>query len=506
MSSGHQQPDIGFPTRFFYGFGSIAFGVKDVAFRSYLLLFYNQVVGISAGIVSAAIMAALVIDAIIDPLVGQFSDNLRTKLGRRHPMMYAASLPAAFSFLLLWSPPDGLSDGAMFLYILATASLMRVSITFYEIPSSALGPELSDKYDERTKIASYRYFFGYLGGLGMSFAALYVFLRPTAEYPIGQLNPAGYTTFAVVGAIVILASILISTLGTQHRVKYLRRLPPAERKSFGESLKEMRETFSHKGFLAILAFGVLKYTAIGSSAALALYFGTFFWGFSSRELAILTLEGIAGAFLSMFVAPIMSGWMGKRNAAFVLAVVGVIFAVSPFALRFLGMFYANGDPALLPAIFITQGIYATCGIASAVLVAAMIGDVVDDSALRTGRRSEGLFFAANSFMQQCVTGLGILVAGVLLSIVHFPEGARPGEVDPSIIETLAWLYIPSIAGLYIVGASFLYFYRIDRAAHDANIQRIRERESGAPTLGDVLREEEVGGAPITPPDPAPSKP
>uniref|UniRef100_UPI003F6AB906 MFS transporter n=1 Tax=Pseudomaricurvus sp. TaxID=2004510 RepID=UPI003F6AB906 len=161
---------------------------------------------------------------------------------------------------------------------------------------------------------------------------------------------------------------------------------------------------------------------------------------------------------------------------FWLAVVAVLVAVTPYVLRLSGWFFENDDPWLLPALFGLQAVYATSGIASATLVHAMIGDVIDESSLRTGRRAEGLFYAANSFMQKCVSGLGVLVAGLLLAAVNMPEGASPGELDPAIIRSLVLIYIPSITVLYIVGASMLAYYRIDRASHEANVAELRLRE------------------------------
>ena len=76
-----------------YGFGSVAFGVKNNGFDYFLLLFYSQVVGLDAHLVGIAITTALVFDALSDPVVGYWSDNLRSRWGRRHPFMYAALFP-----------------------------------------------------------------------------------------------------------------------------------------------------------------------------------------------------------------------------------------------------------------------------------------------------------------------------------------------------------------------------------------------------------------------------
>ena len=146
-------------TEVFYGFGSVAYGVKDNGFSFFLLLYYNQVLGLPEAWVGLG-MIALVLDAVSDPIVGYASDNTHSRWGRRHPFMYAAAVPVAVSYYFLWTPPAGLSGGALFAYFLALAILIRTLITFYEIPSSALVAELTDHYDQRTSMLSYRYFFG----------------------------------------------------------------------------------------------------------------------------------------------------------------------------------------------------------------------------------------------------------------------------------------------------------------------------------------------------------
>ena len=481
MVTDPKAPKLGFLTKFLYGSGSIGYGVKDVAFRSFLLLYYNQAIGVRAELVSFAILVALVVDAISDPLVGQWSDSLRTKWGRRHPLMFASAIPAAGSLLFLFFPPAGMSDMQTFWYILVVGCCVRTFITFFEIPSSALAPELTSDYDERTSVASYRYFFAYLGGVGMAFLTLLVFLAPTQEYPVGQLNPAGYQTFAIVGAAMMFAAIMVSSLGTFHRVKYFKPPPPRKKVGVIGTLREMGGTFSNKGFLAILAFGVLKYTSVGMTSALNIYFGTYFWGFSSAQLALLTLDSLAGAFLALFFAPYISKLIGKRNAAFVLAIVAVVFASAPYLLRLNGMFFENGDPRLIFAVFFFSMMFLLCGVSSAVLTHAMIGDIVEESQLRTGRRSEGLFYAANTLMQKSTSGLGVFFAGMLVALVGIVPGSDPRTLDPEIPRQLALVYVPALVVLYIGGAGFLFAYRIDRASHEANVSALEKRDRDTAT-------------------------
>jgi Na+/melibiose symporter-like transporter len=198
-------------TKLYYGFGSVAYGVKDNGFAYFLLLYYNQVLGLPAQWVGAAIMVALIFDAFSDPVVGYASDNLHSRWGRRHPFMYGAVIPVALSYFMLWNPPSGLEGEALFLYLVAMAIVVRTCITFYEIPSSSLVAELTDDYDERTSMLSYRYFFGWWGGLTMALTAYFLLLRPTAEYPIGQLNPDGWRDYGLVASCVIVVSVRTDT-------------------------------------------------------------------------------------------------------------------------------------------------------------------------------------------------------------------------------------------------------------------------------------------------------
>jgi len=133
---------IGPRTKLLYGFGTVAYGIKDNGFNFLLLIFYNQLLGLPAQRVGLAIMIALIIDGFSDPLIGHFSDRFHSRLGRRHFFMYISALPCALVYYLLWNPPTGLGASALFWYLLVTAILVRILIALYEVPSAALLAEL----------------------------------------------------------------------------------------------------------------------------------------------------------------------------------------------------------------------------------------------------------------------------------------------------------------------------------------------------------------------------
>nr|WP_295106496.1 MFS transporter [uncultured Caulobacter sp.] len=466
-------------TKLFYGFGSIAYGVKDGAFKSFLLIYYNQVVGLPAGLVASAILLALVADSLLDPLIGQMSDGLRSRWGRRHPFMYASALPTAGSFLLLFMPPADWSQGALFGYIVVTSILVRSFVALYEIPSSALGPELSADYDERTAIMAYRYMFAIVGGALLYIVTLKVFLRPDAGHPVGLLNPDGWWRYAITAAVIMALSILVSAAGTHGRIATFRQPPARPRRSLPTVLGEMRQSLGHGSFLALMAYGVIKFTGTGVVSALALYFATYWWKLSSGQIALLALDALIGSLLALPLAPRLSRLLGKKRVAIVLLAVTVVLGLLPFALRMAGWFPAEGSRLLVPALLAIQTLYWTCGVVSVIMITAMLSDVIDDSAVRTGRRAEGLFFAANSIVQKCVSGLGVFVSGLLLSVVAFPRGASPATVDPQVVTRLVLVYAPTLVVLYGVGMACLLGYRITRERHAENVRLLAEREAGA---------------------------
>jgi glycoside/pentoside/hexuronide:cation symporter, GPH family len=465
---------ITYATKLFYGLGSIAYGVKDQGFSYLLLIYYNQVLGLPVQWVGFALLLALVFDAFLDPIVGNWSDRLHSRLGRRHPFMYAAALPVAASYIMLWDPPAGLSHGAMFAYLVVISIIVRIFITFYEIPSSALAPELTDNYHERTSFLAYRYFFGWAGGLTMATLAFGFFLVPDATHPTGTLNPVGYAHYGWAAGLLMLVTILISAVGTHRHIPDLKAPPPKRAFSLKVIGAEMLATLSHRSFLMVLIAGVFSSMAGGLTTSLTYYFTTYLWELTSQQLTILNL----GYFLSALVAVPLAGGLsrsfGKKRAGIALWLSSTILYPLPFLLRLIDWFPENGSPALLPTLFCMSTIAVGFYIAAAILVASMIADVVEDSQLSTGRRSEGLFFAANSFIQKCVSGIGTFLSSLLLGLIAFPANAKPGQVDGAVLVHLVLAYVVSITLLYMIAILVLSTYRISRATHEANLKRLAE--------------------------------
>ena len=471
MSSAPTKEELGsLKTKLFYGFGSVAYGVKDQGFATLLVFYYNQVIGMPVRMVGTAILIVLFVDAFADPIVGQISDNFRSRLGRRHPFMYAAAIPVAVAYYFLWVPPHW-SNEALFFYLIGVAIVVRTFITMYEIPSSALVPEMSSDYDQRTSFLSFRFFFAVVGGVAVSFTTLYFILRPDATHATGQLNPAGYPTYAIFAAIVMVTSILVSTRGTQRFIPLFRQ-PTERRPTLGQIFTEMRESLTHGPFVVLVTAAIFGTVAIGLGTTLLYYFGTYFWGLSAKQLSIFPLAGIFSALLGPLIAGPLGKKFGKNRAVVAFYICFIFVAAAPISLRLLGLFPANGSPILLPLLFLERAISTVLGIATLILFSSMIADVVDDAAVKTGRRSEGLFFAAMGFIAKALSGAGNFLATQLLFFVGFPEHANPATIDPEVVRHLAMVYLPALVILYGTGMTILSRYKITRAQHEANLRQL----------------------------------
>lgn len=450
----------------------MAFGVKDNGFQAFLLLFYNQVVGLPAGLVGVAIMVALVVDACVDPLIGQVSDHWKSRLGRRHPFMYAAAVPVALSYALLWNPPRGWEPAALAAFLIVTATMVRSFISLYEIPSAALAAELAVDYDERTTILGWRVLFAFAGGLGMTFLAYRVFLRPSRRYPAGQLDPAGYAHYGLAAAITMLVVIVASAAGTHRRIPYLAKPGAAPPRSLARTLAEMKATLSNRPFVIMLASGL--FTAIGSGlvGALYLYLMTFYFELSTATLSLLLLPSALGGLCGPSLASVFSARAGKKWAAIGLEASAIAVVCAPVLLRSLSLFPPNGSPLLPPIFLAATALSSPLSVAGLVLMNSMIADTVEASELETGRRSEGLLFSAISFIQKAVSGAGVLFSGMMLALVRFPQAAKPGAVDPTVLARLGWGYLAALVVCWGGAIAVMFFYPISRASHEETLERL----------------------------------
>lgn len=464
--------------RLYYGLGAIAFGVKDNGFTAFLLLYYNQVLGLPSSLAGLAVMIALFLDAFIDPVIGYASDHLHSKWGRRHPFMYAAALPIAIFYALLWNPPE-LSQWGLFAYLLVGTIIIRALISCYEIPSTALAAELTSDYDERTSFLSLRVFCGGMGRLLVSQLALLVFLTPTPEQPVGQLNREGYHLYGIAASIIMFVAIMVSAIGTHRAIPHLKRPPPKTQLPMSERMRMILQTLGNKSILVLLACGIVWAIAAGIVGALGFYMNTYFWQLNTMEISILGVGAFGSYLIALVLTPICAKRWGKKATALVGSVGYFVLGPAPIWLRVAGYFPETGSPWLVPLLLIFELAQLSIGIVAAMLVGSMMADVVEEAELKTGRRSEGLIFSANAFIAKSTSGVGLFVSGAVLAFVNFPEHAQPGKVADGVLLKLAMTYSVTVISLYIIALILLSQYSISRASHNENLAKLRARAAEA---------------------------
>jgi glycoside/pentoside/hexuronide:cation symporter, GPH family len=467
-------PTLSLATKLLYAVGSTATNLKLRALSTFLVIFYNQVIGLPPQTVGAILAIALIFDAVLDPILGQISDNFRSRWGRRHPFMLAAALPYAVCFFLLWNPPMGWSEQALGAYLLVLIFAVRFFDTFFELPHQALAPELARGYDARTNLLAMRHFFLVAGGLGMTVLAYQVFLKERPDGSGGVLAREGYFAYSLTGALVIFGTILASVFGTASRIPYLAPAPQRTITLKGMA-SEVFHTLNNRSFIAMALASMFAAVAIGARNGLEIYFGLYFWELRQSELATLATVSVTGGFLGVFLAPLVGRQLGKKWGAVVMFLAAIFVHVTPVSLRLLGLAPANGAPELLWLLYGEEIINATLAAIIAVLMASLIADVVEDAEVKTGRRSEGLLLSANSLVRKAVSSGGILAATTVLAFIGFPDKAERGAVPPEVLRNLGLAYIPVILGFYGVAIALISAYTIDRDKHAANLETLRLR-------------------------------
>ncbi len=427
-------------TKVFQGVGGVVNSGKDLAFNTLLLLYYSQILGLSASTVSIVIAITLLIDAITDPIVGSMSDNLKSRLGRRHPFMIGSALPFGLALYLLFAPPDGLSSLALTVWLFCVVVMARIAFTFFYVPWSALAAEFSDDYIERTSIITYRYLVGLFGGLGFTlFTWTYLFPN-TEEFPSGQLNPDSYPVFGVFVGVVVVVCTLVSSLGTRREIPYL--LQPKESSvpfSFRRTLRETYMAFKNRNFRTLFIMFLLFSSVAGVGSVFDIYMNTYFWELSPAELRWLTLSFI-GVVLAFATVPRLQRHLDKHTILIWFLSLYMIGAVLKVCFRFWDVWPDNADPMLLFTLVLYEILRVYLLSTAGIMVSSLLADIVDEQELETGHRQEGVFSSVLTFCTKATGGLGLVIGGLLLEhFIAFPQQVDVGEVEDRTLFLLAFI-------------------------------------------------------------------
>lgn len=446
-----------------FGMGAMGESLTLVAFNTWVFFYYTQVLGLSGTLAGVAVTIGIFSDAITDPLIGAISDRFKSKLGRRHPFLFAGSLPLGIVFYLIFAPPTGLEGFGLFLWLAGFTVALRTLLTFYAVPHLALGAELSSDYHERSTVMSYNNLLGFVGGASISWIGYTWFFNRTPDGADGRFVAENYVNYGMLGAVVLSIAIFGCAWFTKDRIPYLPQ-PPKDQSPFRPMtvFLEMFSAMSNRNYLNLL-FGVfLLYLMLGIHETIGLHMGTYFWELETRELRFYVLGSLAGYVLGFTTTTSLHRFMDKRNTI-IYSVLGLaIIGPLPVILRLLGLFPTN-DFSYLIVLLVSISVfsYASVSILN-ISVMSALADIADEHELATGRRQEGIFYSARLFFAKTTSAIGHLIAGVALDLIEFPSKAVPGEVAPEVIMKLGLVYGPLAMIPAVASAIFYRRYKINR--------------------------------------------
>lgn len=461
-------------TKLSYGLGEAAEGVKSAALETFLLFYYVQVVGLPGSLAGLAVMIALLFDGVVDPLIGNISDNVRTRFGRRHPFLYAAPAPLAVCLAMLFDPPASLGQAGLFAWMLGFTLLSRLMQSLYFVPHMALGAELSTDFRERVSVSSYRAMFSYVGRLASLAIAFSIFFKASAAFPNGQLNRQAYPPFALVCGLICLAVILVSAAGTQRRAAAVYRAEAATSLKGGGSgsWRSLVQAFRLRPFSVYFVAILISYVLGGVQAALAIHLNTYYWRLPPSGVQIVLLFATLGWMAGFPLSKPLAHRFDKKPVYVASVIASVLTGAAPILLAQAGVL-PLGDKTLLVWVLSVFGFAASLlGGPAMVVSGAMLADVADAYELRYGVRSEGFLFGASAFTRKASLGIGGAIAGLALDLIHFPRGVPAAAVPQAAAVKLALLYGPAMLIFTCISMSIMWTYDLTRVRHADILQRL----------------------------------
>ena len=464
-------------TRIAFSTGALeeaAIGAASIA----TMVFYNQVLGVSAYLCGIVFLLASIVDAVTDPLVGSLSDNFRSRWGRRHPFMLAAILPLALGFYLLYAPPGGMSEPFYFWWLLGTMVLLRVGKTFFAVPHDALGAELTDDYHERTAILGLNAVVGMIAGVLLAVFVFIVLFPSTEGYENGLLNPNGYPALAIFGAAFLCVALLACVAGTRDQIPRLHDVE-RQRVRLRDNLGDLASLLRTRSYVSIFMAWLVMLVSFGILGVVGTY--TFIWGFdlSTEEMSIQRFVMIPGMFAALPLAAWLTRRLDKKRTVILSSLVGATLVGLPHALRMIDFFPANDSMWLLPGLFGSLFVGFLILPVSTIVFDSQLADVADEHEYRTGRRAEGMIFSVRTFAFKATGGLGGLIGGFGLEIIGFPENATKDMLTPEMLNGLFFMTGPLYWIIVVAGMAFMAMYNLDERRHGGMMEELKARRAAA---------------------------
>jgi GPH family glycoside/pentoside/hexuronide:cation symporter len=439
-------------TRILYGVGDFGPAMTDNVVALLIAIYMTDVVGLKPYLAAAAIFIGRSWDYINDPIVGWISDRTRSRWGRRRPFLLFGSLPYALSFALLWWHPPLTSQVALAAYYALAYILYDTFVTIVSMPYYALTPEITDDYDERTKLTSVRFVFSILG-------TMISFILPMAI--IGEMNPASQAK--VIGVMTILGfagalPLLLTFLGVRERPEYQEQPKPQLKESLQAAWKCIPFRY------AVIAF-LFTFCGLEAMTGLLIYFLKYRMNLESA------FDIIAGVlFLSALISLPFWNWLTEKGDKRTTFIVGMVF-MSTVVLGNLFIQPAWGQSAMM-VIAVLAGFGFGC---IQVIPWAIIPDVIEWDEYASGQRHEGLFYSIALLVRKA--GVSIIVPVSLLMLQFTGYQANAEVQNPQTLTGIVLMVSVVPAILFLIGALLLRKMPITRDSFNKIREEIVHRRA-----------------------------
>lgn len=428
-------------TKLFYGVGDVGNALVNSAVQFFLVIYYTDAALLNPALVGTALLVAKIWDAVNDPLFGWLSDRVKsTSLGKRRMFMILGALPLAASVALLWRVPAAAatSNVLAFVWVAGSFILFDTIWTATNVPYYALSGELTEDYDERSSLTSYRMVLAvpaYLIGAALT-PALVALFPSKAE---------GYATVGLLYGVIAGAALLISAAGLRERPEVSSRTAEAPPwRTFGEA-------FQNRPFVRLLVIYFTLNLAFALIKTLMVYFLTYQSGMAAETSLVMGLMLVV-VILALFPWQAISKRWDKGPAYAAGMGIGALAVVLTFLL----------PPGPTPWIYPIAALAGFGFAAQWVFPWAMVPDVVDHDRLTSGEQRSGMYFGVWGLATKASEALALAATGWLLALVRYtPNVAQP----PGALLGIRFFFGPLPAILIALCLPLLLTYPLTRAAH-----------------------------------------
>ncbi|MCJ7689674.1 MAG: MFS transporter [Clostridiaceae bacterium] len=457
-----------------YGSGNFSTGISSQVIGTYLVFYCTAILNIPGSLVGLAISISLIWDAITDPLMGYISDMTKSKIfGRRHQYLLIGGIGLGIFNYLLWNISSGLSDYLKFAIIFFLILIIKTFSTIYVTPYTALGAELSNDYNERTSIQGFKTIFFLLGLAFVSVFGMFVFFRPTQQFPSGQLNPSSYSSMGIFSSILIIIFAFVCFYSTKKYIPILNKhinngTSDGKLKTLLSSFKEI---LLNKSFRYVALAYMFNNIASALVANTGLHVFTYTFSLSSQQIALIVGIQLFVSILSQPVWALAAKKFDKKPSLILGIIICIISSLLFLVLVFMKSHIMGNAFYFIPFAILAG--FGTGGLFT--LPFSMVADVIDLDELNTGKRTEGSYYGCITLLYKLSQSITLLLIGFVLDLVKF-NAKLPIQNESTVIVLGLMLSIGS--GISFIAALVsISGYTLNRSTIENIQKKIAEKSS-----------------------------